>query len=74
MDPIQQRINERKIYEEIVTIIVDYVYQEFGNDEAARLRVYEKVAENFDGMVKALRPPASREETLIGIIGEESDG
>ena len=57
-DPLQQRVNEKKIYEEVVNIIVDYVYKEFSDDEKARLRVYARIAENFDGMVRSLTPPS----------------
>lgn len=56
-DPLQQRVNEKKIYEEIVNIIVDYVHKEFGDDEKARLRIYAKIADNFDGMVRAFTIP-----------------
>jgi hypothetical protein len=69
-DPLQQRVNEKKIYEEIVNIIVDYVYKEFSDDEKARLRVYAKIAENFDGMVRSLSPPSSP-PTLLNIIEKE---
>lgn len=69
-DPLQQRVNEKKIYEEVVNIIVDYVYKEFGDDEKARLRVYSKIAENFDGMVRSLTPP-SAPSTLLNIIEKE---
>lgn len=75
MDPLQQRVNEKKIYEEVVNIIVDYVAHEFGDDEEARLRVYAKIAENFEGMVRALKPPESSNPPRTGIIeyGEEPD-
>lgn len=66
-DPLQQRVNEKKIYEEIVNIIVDYVCKEFGDDEKARLRVYSRIAENFDGMVRSLTP-STTSPTLLSII------
>ncbi len=72
MDPLQQRVNENKIYEEIVNIIVDFVHNEFGTDEAARLRVYARIAENFDGMVKAFRLPEHKDNSLLE-FGEEPD-
>lgn len=56
METLQQRINERKVYEELVSIIVDRVYKEFPQDEPARLRIYTSVAENFAGMVRILTP------------------
>lgn len=55
-DPLNQRVIERKVYEEVVEIIVDMVYKEFGNDEAARLRIYTLISDNFRGMVKCLKP------------------
>lgn len=75
MDPLEQRVNEKKIYEEVVNIIVNYVAHEFGDDEEARLRVYAKIAENFDGMVRALKPPEASKVLKTGIIeyGEEPD-
>lgn len=57
-EPLQQRVNERKIYEEIVNLIVDHVNHEFSDNEAARLRIYRLIAENFDGMVRALSRPS----------------
>lgn len=72
-EPLQQRVNERKIYEEIVNLIVDYVNHEFSDNEAARLRIYNLIAENFDGMVRVLRYPT--ESTAMNIIesGEEPE-
>lgn len=74
-DPLQQRVNEKKIYEEIVNIIVDYVNKEFGDDEKARLRIYAKIADNFDGMVRALSAPTPEAPTLMNNIehGETED-
>lgn len=74
-DPLQQRVNEKKVYEELVNIIVDYVYNEFGNDEPARLRIYEKIADNFSGMVRAFTAPSTKEPSLIDIInhGDEDE-
>lgn len=56
-EPLQQRAAERQLYEEIVNIIVDLVYKEFPKDGEARLRVYDLIADNFNGMVRALRVP-----------------
>lgn len=67
IDPLDQRRNERKVYEEIVNIIVDLVANEFGNDEQARLRVYTLIADNFRGMVKVLRPVTSKKSSLMNI-------
>lgn len=58
-DPLNERRNERKVYEEIVNVIVDMVYKEF-SDEAARLRIYTLISDNFRGMVAALKPPVTR--------------
>lgn len=72
-DPLDQRRNERKIYEEIVNIIVDYVYKEFNEDVQARLRIYTLIAENFKGMVEALKPPTNRKLPLINLEYGEPD-
>ena len=64
-EPLQQRVIERKVYEEVVNIIVDYVNKEFHNDEQARLRIYNLIADNFHGMVRALAPPKPKKQTLI---------
>lgn len=58
-EPFQQRMNERKIYEAIVDMIVDAVNAEYKGDVEARLRIYNLVADNFHGMVRALKPPVS---------------
>lgn len=58
-DALQQRSDEKKIYEELVNVIVDTAALHYPEDEAARLRIYEKVAENFAGMVRSLRKPES---------------
>ncbi len=72
MDPLQQRVNEKKVYEELVTIIVDYVSSQFSNDEKARLRIYTKIAENFEGMVSALSTPEPKTLFIAGLeFGEE---
>lgn len=72
-EPLQQRVNERKIYEEIVNMIVDAVYKEFGNNLDARLRIYKLVADNFDGLARSFQGPKPMDPTLIEIIenGEE---
>lgn len=57
IEPLQQRMTERQIYETVVNLIVDTVNLEFPKDVEARLRVYDLVAENFRGMVKVLRVP-----------------
>lgn len=67
IDPLDQRRNERKVYEEIVNIIVDMASKEFGNDEQARLRVYTLIADNFKGMVKVLRPVTTKQPALMNI-------
>lgn len=67
VDPLQGRMNEKKIYEEIVNIIVDYIYNEFRDDESARLRIYSLIADNFDGMVRALTAPSLKESSIINI-------
>lgn len=74
-EPLQQRVNERKIYEEVVNIIVDFVYKEFNNDEKARLRIYTLIADNFEGMVRALTPPSPQAPSMMEIIenGVEED-
>lgn len=76
-DSLQQRANERKIYEELVNIIVNYVYKEF-EDEAARLRIYLKIADNFEGMARSLSkpPPSHSVLNMYENSGEfgESDG
>jgi len=72
-DQLQQRVNEKKIYEEIVNIIVDYICKEFGEDEKARLRIYARIAENFDGMVRSLTPPAAPSTLLTGIEHGDSN-
>jgi hypothetical protein len=59
MDPLEQRAGERKIYEEVVEIIVDLVCKEFPKEEAARLRIYTLIADNFHGMVKVLSETGS---------------
>lgn len=65
-EPFQQRMTERKVYEEIVNVIVNMAASEFGSDEAARLRIYDLVAENFAGMARVLRKPGSA--TMIEVI------
>lgn len=74
-DQLQQRVNEKKIYEELVNIIVDYVNKEFGSDEKARLRIYALIANNFDGMVRALTPPTPQTPSLLDTIehGDEDE-
>lgn len=67
-EPLQQRVNERKIYEEVVNLIVNYVNHEFTDDEPARLRVYSLIAENFEGMARVLRSPSTDKQGLMGII------
>lgn len=67
-DSLQQRVNERKIYESLVDTIVDTVYKEYDKDQEARLRIYEMIAENFQGMVNALRYPS---KGIIEEINEE---
>lgn len=57
IEPLQQRVNERKMYETVVNLIVDTVNEEFPKDGEARLRIYDLIAENFSGMVKVLRIP-----------------
>ena len=69
-DPLSQRVVERKVYEEVVNIIVDLVYKEFGEDQAARLRVYTLIADNFRGMVKVMKPP-TKSRTNSSIITEK---
>jgi hypothetical protein len=64
-DPLSQRATERKIYEEVVNLIVDYVSSEFADDQAARLRVYMLIADNFKGMVKSFKPDVRK--PLMGI-------
>jgi hypothetical protein len=64
-DILNQRAIERKVYEEVVNIIVDYVSNEFSSDEQARLRIYALIADNFKGMVKVLKPPPSHKPLLI---------
>lgn len=63
MDPLQQRANERKIFEAIVEVVVDMVYSEFGKELPARLRIYDLIAENFQAMAASFRtlPP----ETML---------
>ena len=56
-EPLEQRVIERKIYEEVVNLIVDSVYKEFPHDVEARLRIYDLIADNFSGMVRSLRVP-----------------
>lgn len=56
-EPLQQRATERQTYEAVVNLIVDAVNKEFPVDVEARLRIYDLVADNFRGMVKALRVP-----------------
>lgn len=56
-EPLQQRMTERQTYESIVELVVDLVYKEFPSDGEARLRVYDLIADNFRGMVRALRIP-----------------
>ena len=73
MDPLQQRANEKKVYEEVVNIIVDFVSNEFGNDEQARLRIYSRIVESFEGMVRVLSRPNPDELSLIDSI-EYADG
>lgn len=58
-EPFQQRMTERKVYEEIVNVIVNMAVAEFSQDEAARLRIYELVADNFAGMARVLKKPES---------------
>lgn len=67
VDPLQKRMNEKKIYEEIVNMIVDYVNKEFSDDEPARLRIYSLIADNFDGMVRSLTSPSLGESSIINI-------
>jgi hypothetical protein len=55
-EPLQQRASERTVYETVVNMIVDAVNKEFPVEEESRLRIYKLVADNFDGMVRALRP------------------
>lgn len=57
IEPLEQRVIERKIYEEIVEMVVDFVYKEFPQDGEARLRIYDLIANNFSGMVRSLRIP-----------------
>lgn len=66
IDPIQQRVDERKIFEGIIEMIVDVAAKEFGTDGEARLRIYEGVANSLFGMVASLRPTTS----LPNIIAE----
>lgn len=56
-DALQQRVEEKKIYEELVNTIVNTASLHYPEDGEARLRIYEKVAENFAGMVRSLRKP-----------------
>lgn len=67
-DALQQRVNEKKIYEELVNIIVDYVNKEYSSNEPARLRIYKLVADNFDGMVRALTAPLPKTPSLLNNI------
>lgn len=69
VEPLQQRVNERKVYEEVVDLIVDFVSKEFTHDESARLRVYALIADNFDGMVRALT--ATKKQLAINSIEYE---
>lgn len=62
MDPLQARGEERQVYENIVDLIVDFANKEFPTSLDSRLRVYELIAENFRGLVMALR--VSPPETL----------
>ena len=73
MEPLQQRVNERKIYEEVVNMVVNYVHKEFNDNEQARLRIYAMIAENFDGMVRAFSPPPTRKTSVTAIEYEGSD-
>lgn len=75
-DQLNKRIIERKVYEELVNIIVETVFKEFGNDLDARLRVYTLVAENFDGLARSLRGPGSGDPSLIDTIeyGDDDNG
>lgn len=57
IDPLEQRTSEKETYEVVVNVIVDLVNKEFPNDGEARLRIYELIAGNFDGLVRALRAP-----------------
>lgn len=67
-ESLQQRVNERKIYEELVSVIVDTVYKEFGDNMEARIRVYKLISENFDGLARSLQVPSPTEPTLTEII------
>lgn len=71
MDPLQKRMIEKKVYEEIVNIVVDYVCKEFSHDEPARLRIYARIADNFDGVVRSLSTPLLTESSIINSIESE---
>ena len=53
-EPLQQRADERIVYEKLVEMSVDVVNSEFKTDEDARMRVYGLVADNFKAMVRVL--------------------
>lgn len=70
-DAMQQMIRERKIYEEVVNVIVDMVYTEFGTNQVSRIRVYTLISENFDGLARSLQKTG--QPTLIEIIATEPE-
>lgn len=69
-DPLTNRANERKIYEEVVNLIIDYVSKEFNNDGQARLRIYSLIAQNFEGMVQSFTAPNKNLEVQHGVEEE----
>lgn len=71
---LERRVQERRVYEQVVELIINYVSKEF-HEEAPRLRIYSMVASNFEGMVRALTHPPSSTSAIESIIsGENKDG
>lgn len=58
----------------IATLIVDSAWEHFPEDEASRLYLYDRVADNFSALARVLR--GSRSDKVVNNIsevGEEPD-